>query len=284
LVTGIPDLYPSGIGRGTPTSPAADIHALGTLAVWITVVALAMLTSRPTASPCWLWAGALAGALSVTVLSWSRAAWLALAVGGGIVAFRRVPRRWFVALLLVGSTLILALNLGSSPAFSGQGYMGRLINLVRFRDAPTRDQDRIFLWKKAMHMISDAPLTGHGVGSFFAQSPRFAAAGDPLGPTPNFAHNLFLQFTAEVGLVGVALALAYAVSLWWRGGPARFSSDDSEWSFAASAGLVALCVTQLTSNSLAIYADIQIYGAWAFLTALPLRGDAEPPTTNRELA
>jgi O-antigen ligase len=275
--TNIPHLYPSGIGRGAITSPSGDIHALGTLTTWLVVLSAGMvLRASPVRRTAWI--ACFLGAGIVTFLTWSRASWLGCFVGLTGVAWDRLPRRHFAILggLLLASLLVL--NLVPLRMLPAGGYGGRLMNLVRLREAPSRDQDRVFLWRKAAAMIADAPLWGHGPGQFYRLSPKFAAPNDPLGDIPNFPHDLALQAWAEFGSGAIVLALAFLAVTWCNHRREGNSPRAGMWAF------LALAVTQLTANSLVIYPDQQIYAAWALVLALASSAGPEQKAGDIRLA
>ncbi len=63
------------------------------------------------------------------------------------------------------------------------------------------------LWKLALPMIRDYPLTGLGTGSFIIEVSNYAKARGVHKPTPESAENYFLQVGTEMGFIGMALVL-----------------------------------------------------------------------------
>jgi tetratricopeptide (TPR) repeat protein len=59
---------------------------------------------------------------------------------------------------------------------------------------------RLQLWNTTLHMISDYPLTGAGLGQFESQMANY-------GTPDKHAHNLFLQSWAEFGICGLVAIL-----------------------------------------------------------------------------
>jgi len=77
---------------------------------------------------------------------------------------------------------------------------------------------RVFLWRAALFILGEHPLTGAGLGGYPSGYGRAAAAligGDPSAFQPlgsvDFAHNDLLQFAAEGGLVTAAAWVAVVV-------------------------------------------------------------------------
>jgi len=63
------------------------------------------------------------------------------------------------------------------------------------------------LWKMALPMIKDYPLTGVGIGSYIIEVSNYSKIHQtPIG-IPESAENYFLQVGSELGLVGVVLVL-----------------------------------------------------------------------------
>jgi hypothetical protein len=63
------------------------------------------------------------------------------------------------------------------------------------------------LWKLALPMIRDYPLTGLGTGSFIIEVSNYAKSHGITKRVPESAENYLLQVATETGLIGVALIL-----------------------------------------------------------------------------
>jgi len=124
-------------------------------------------------------------------------------------------------------------------------------------------------------MIAKHPLTGFGIGSFYLHSVSFASAGDPNAFTPDFAHNAFLQIAVEDGVPVAAmfvLLLANIVFLAMRtsirmNGPQPLGLLRGSIPFALLFGVAAYIETQMTANSLNVYASNQFF-FWFLMAAL----------------
>ena len=93
-------------------------------------------------------------------------------------------------------------------------------------------------------MIATHPLLGTGIGSFRRVSPNYTPANSPSPASREFAHNIFLQIGAELGLVALSL---YLFVLWQVGAQLRIIGKP------AGFALFIYLVTQFTGNSLLIY-------------------------------
>jgi tetratricopeptide (TPR) repeat protein len=168
------------------------------------------------------------------VLAQSRAGWLSAALAIGLLLALTVSRRaWLrhlgpavLALLLL--VPVAQLLLESVPAGRQQSLYGSVESTARRTwdraltalDAGDFSRNmRVLLWAGAADMVLDHPWTGVGLGRFRTSLPAYldhAAWGDLAAsrgettPQTRHAHNEYLEFPAEVGLLGAA-ALVWAV-------------------------------------------------------------------------
>lgn len=116
---------------------------------------------------------------------WNRARWVALGV----------------AVVLAGLTVT-----GANPVGSDQ------LEIVESRlstlDSALEADDRPLIWSAAIDIASEHPLTGVGMAQFQYESARRGLFGGSGGPYLN-AHNVFLSFAAETGVIGLAAFLAF---------------------------------------------------------------------------
>jgi O-antigen ligase len=207
-----------------------------------------------------------------------------------IVAWFRLPRWCTLVFLAMTAVAVGAINLQTKkPAWQNHAYLARLVSLVRIENLAGKSTTRLHLYQKAFGMIRERPLLGHGIGSFYLSSPRYAKANDPE-PGLNFAHNVFLQIAAEQGVLVAGLfagligwTLRRGVRVWQKTGgrqaaiiPGERASQDRLTLLGTTLALGVYVQTNLTSNSLNIYASNQFF-FW-FLTAAVLgmtQGEAE---------
>jgi len=129
---------------------------------------------------------------------------------------------------------------------------------------------RVAAWRAAGRMLRRAPVLGLGLGAYGKAQPAFAKTP----PVLYFAHNDYLQFAAEAGLVGLA---AGACTLGWlcrralrrrSNGPAaetpagcRSDTFGPYWRIAALSALAAIAVHSFFDYNLHVPAN-------AFLVAV----------------
>lgn len=262
-------------GRGYPTgwvnagfqAPYEDISSFGSIAAAVFIFMVATLGNRP-------WyklaiGGIVCGSmLTLVVASWSRAAWLAGVVFLLMISAARLSHRWTAALILVVVAALLVINSNANRAsWTNKPYLFRLIALARFEKLTNKDSGRINLYKKALGMIRQHPIVGHGIGSFYLESVKFGDAKDPYSDKPDFAHNVILQMAAEEGLAVAALytcligwTLWCGIHWWLQQARVRHRcSTDRLLVLGMTLSLCCYVETQMTANSLNVYSSNQFF-------------------------
>jgi len=257
-------------------SPFEDISSFGSIAVTTLVVIIAGFTNGTKSKLLAQWV-LIAPMLALIVISWSRATWLSATLFLCIIAVWRLPRRFkvgAVAALVIGVALVNTLprdkRLLESP------YIGRLYSLGHIEQPFNKSPERVRLFHKAFGVISAHPLLGMGLGSFYKGSIQFAEADDPNGAKPDFAHDVFLQLAAELGLAEAAgfgvLILLIVVFAAWDLSRASATEDTKRLLMGVLLALCAYLTTQLTANSLNVYVSNQ-FVFWFLVASLVSRCD-----------
>ncbi len=159
-------------------------------------------------------------------LSQTRGAWIACAVEliliwGFYIKFWRsrtemIPSvtaaKFLVALMIVSVTVIVFVQPESIPriasAFDSSNYH------VSTPEAGVTSsiQVRIAIWRSALKMISDAPILGHGIGTFMIIFPRYRFAyhhTDGIGHNTYHAHSEYLEILSETGTIGIIVFIVF---------------------------------------------------------------------------
>lgn len=177
-----------------------------------------------------MWCAGSAALVVAIIFSFTRAAWVALAVEalmGGlfVLCSRREGRRPSPVFGAVLTMLLCGLLLGGAMLWALRD--SREVGLVRTisQIVSPRDQSsavRLTLWKEAVLVASQHPLVGTGPGTFsYAIAPfrhvepgwlkaRVGLPGDP--------HNMYLELAASCGLPGLAawlVLVGLALRLLW---------------------------------------------------------------------
>lgn len=210
------------VGLGT-TLVAAVALALGAWTVW---------------DRSWVRIG-LAVGLPVMVtaleLTTSRSAWIA-AVAGAAIIIGLAPRRRAALIMLCAASVAVAILVTR---------VERQFLIQRLESIPSveANADRMAIWIGALRMVRDHPLLGTGYGTFVLAWPQYH--DDPALEGKPTAHNVFLNFAAETGLLGLAAFLAFLgagfAGLWRRIQTSRGDPQaDGLWValFAAVAGML----------------------------------------------
>jgi len=75
-------------------------------------------------------------------------------------------------------------------------------------------EGRISIWKDTLHLVRDYPLTGAGLGTFGLAFRHYQT--DLVNLYVDHAHNDYLEFAADTGLVGVALLFLPILYLFFK--------------------------------------------------------------------
>lgn len=153
---------------------------------------------------------------SAILMTHSRGAFLSTVAGVAALLAAAVVSRMIrprTTLVLMG---LLGLLLAGAVATSGQQTAERLISTV---EANSEDARHV-LYARTLGAIADAPLAGHGLGTFL---PVFRMHRDIQLSTPlvwDFAHNSYLETALDLGLPGAGLffgSIAVVLAVCLRG-------------------------------------------------------------------
>ncbi len=180
----------------------------------------------------WIFGGATAIITVALLMSFSRGAWLALAVAVGVMAALWNRRVLFgIGLLLVVGLLVgLAGAFGALPeaVAARLSFLGDYVAILQGTPPLLTAQnwavmERMAIWQSAWNMFLDNPALGIGAGNFDVAYPFYALPG--WNTLPGHAHNYYLNMLAETGILGfvtyfllMAGAFIYAGRLLWRKG------------------------------------------------------------------
>lgn len=182
-----------------------------------------------------------------------------LLVGGLFILLEKEHR---LRNCLILASLILIDVLVISQYFGLEKLKDRLLN-TRLHDVVVNgevvqqaNEVRDDVLGYAIPLLQERPLLGQGAGSFEAVFPQYP--GEDIRLHFDHAHNDYLQFGIEFGLLGslpliafILLALWYALKALWR----RDSVYRSGVGFAAAMGITALLIHSSTDFNLQIPAN-----------------------------
>lgn len=201
---------------GRPTGSFAQPNELGAFSALGLFVALAFaLGGLSRKSRIAGWAGA-AAAMSGMLFSLSRGAWVGTALAIGYLLIVLPEARRAVALGVLPFAIGVFMFGSFAPSTPQVQVVGdRLAALTAENPYDSRPQ----IWKEARQQITDDPWTGQGPGSFPVVSAKASSVAATVEAA--HAHNVLLNWAAEMGLPAAALLVGLAVALGVSAGRAR---------------------------------------------------------------
>lgn len=207
------------------------------------------------------------------VLSRARTAWISLAIAGcffiGCLKFFRLMKgRTFWMLVLVAFMAVI------SGGFFGRALLSiiwqRFGELWAVPGAPKFYNllYRFDLWQGCLQAIAARPM-GWGLGTFQHIFPKYRVHIDRF--FVDYAHNDFLQLTADLGLAGLA-AILLLIGMYFRKAfllmrTPRVSADDKITAIGFASTGLSLILASLTDFALRIYAIGFFFAAFLALSA-----------------
>jgi hypothetical protein len=175
------------------------------------------------------------------VLSFSR---------GGFLGFFLV-NALFLMWKFNARTVSLALVVAAFAAVLAPEYLWNRITFGFDDGANAVSADRIEgIWLPLLPELWNSPLVGNGLGSIMWSTPMENGIMLPVG----HPHNAYLEAVLDMGLLGLALLLAYYVHVWRNlralGSNAYLSPEMRGLFQGATAALIAFFVTGFTGSSL----------------------------------
>ena len=168
--------------------------------------------------------------ISCSVLTWSRGAWIGIAVS---VVVMLVSMRHTVGVFM--STCMLA-------AFSGyilpSSVLDRIASIGSTADSSTLY--RLNIWRGCADMASDLGIAGIGVGeeSFSRMYQKYAVAG---AETAYHAHSLWLNILLTLGIVGILLFVVMTFFFYQRAFTVCRNCDDTDIRRIVAASASGIC-------------------------------------------
>ncbi|MCX6023716.1 MAG: O-antigen ligase family protein [Chloroflexi bacterium] len=196
---------------------------------------------------------------TAAVLTFSRSAWLGLAVGGAALAFLAGNER--------RSARGIELALGVALVWLTLGALFADLMYTRLGDSGARLErrsiaERLLLRDSALEVMRNGPLTGVGAGNGVLAQVSLTGRHWPAEP----AHSVPLLAAAEIGAVGGAAWLAVVLALTGSLVRRRAGLDPIAWGFGAAA--LGLCIISLFDHYLWTLAPMRTLlflwiGLWA---------------------
>jgi O-antigen ligase len=191
--------------EGTFTHP----NQLGAFFALTAPLAASMLLVARTRSVQILMGLALVAILVGLMATLSRGAWIATAVAALLMLARLKEARRLLVFFAVPTLIVGAFAWSLTPSAAAEfDVVGERAQALTVR-SPYDDRDVIY--SEALREIREEPLLGQGPGAFPIASRRAVSESATL--SYDHAHNLYLNWGAEAGLIAVALILGFGVAL-----------------------------------------------------------------------
>ena len=133
----------------------------------------------------------------------------------GAFAFGKMRNR--KTIILIGAALAVILLLVAASSFGSAKFQRDFFD----REGLSSFRGRAELWQTAVFIIKKQPLAGLGLGNYDKGYLRYAheaIGGEPLEPLMIHAHNIFLDFWTDSGIIGLLaflLLAGYFFKLYW---------------------------------------------------------------------
>ena len=202
------------------------------------------------------------------VLSLSRGGWASSLVSLAFICFALLTsqyyqRKGFLIALIVGFLSVAFIVLASTPVVERVRTM-----MEKAEDAGM--QSRITAWGGVVNMIADHPLLGAGPGTFAFINTQY----QPPGLLPRFreAHNDYLHFVSETGLLLIPVIIWMIIALFKKGftklkNPSRLVRGIT---LGALAGITAILFHSIADFNLHIPANAILFTILGALIVAPI--------------
>ena len=183
-----------------------------------------------------------------------------------LLAVRKVSRRTiaFFASLLIIDLLVVG------------NFFGIEQVAERIQQTSVGTEDRVNTNRDSLVMLQDFPLTGTGAGSFYAVYPMYTSAVAVTGFTRH-AHNDYLQFACEFGLIFAVVLGAVVLGSLWTAIRAQLKRRDrlmQGMGFAATMAIVSLLIHSAVDFNLQIPANAALFVVMLALAWVSRYGDS----------
>lgn len=206
--------------------------------------------------------------LTAMILSLSRGGWIGAFTGLIFMAICLLTSRYFkrkgFLIAIVGVSLATVLIfLASTPVVER-------VRTVMEKGEETSLKSRLVIWGGTVKVIEDYPLHGTGPGTFSTIFTQY----QPPGFTNRFfmAHNDYLQFTSEVGLLLIPIIIWMIIALYRKGfkklkNPSRLIRGTT---LGAMSGVTAILIHSIVDFNLHIPANALLFTVLAAIVVAPL--------------
>jgi O-antigen ligase len=206
--------------------------------------------------------------LSALILSLSRGGWIGATIGlvfmGSALLGNRYFKRKKLVLSFIGASLFLGIFI-----LANRSVVQEIRTLTERENEPVF-QDRVLVWGKVANMTLDYPILGIGPGTFSTIFTQYQPPGLTLRYT--MAHNDYLHFISEVGIVLMAILIWMVIALYKKGfnklkNPSRLVRGTT---LGAMSGVTAILIHSIFDFNLHIPANAILFTVLAAIVVSPI--------------
>ena len=196
---------------------------------------------------------------------------------------KRRPAQWFgggAAVVVLAVVLMVT---------KGRHYLGHPLSTLFQSGGSTSVEQRFEMWKAAGQIVLDHPVTGIGPDNFALVYPQYQSAKWVAGLGPNYlvngAHDIFMNFLADQGFIGVLLFIALlvfaalrSVGAWRRlrrserdesvAAPSRDEARDRRLLLGAVSASIVAYIVQAVFNVQQVGLSVVFWASLGFLLVL----------------
>jgi O-antigen ligase len=202
------------------------------------------------------------------ILSLSRGGWVGMLIGlsfmsGCLLASRYFKRKRLLVSAIIGTILLALVILASTPVVEE-------IRTLAEKDQTPSLYGRTIIWGDIFKMIGDHPLLGTGPGTFATVFTQYQPPG--LATYFNMAHNDYLHFISETGLLLAVLIIWMGIALYRKGfeklrNPSRLVRATT---LGAMTGITAILIHSIVDFNLHIPANAILFAVLIALIIAPI--------------
>ena len=265
------------VWRGTQPHPRVwstlgNPNFLGPYLIMVIPIYLIFLIKAETVNSKLLYSLFTTLSLLALVFTYSRAAWLGMAVG--LIVFALMVNKkqlkansFFITGIIVASIILVSIYprlylRGEQRATAMKPIMERAVSTVDFKEPGVTA--RLSAWETTIKMTLKRPILGFGLDTLGVSFRRFMSRDyEKLAgrfSTAGYAHNEFLQYAATIGVGGLAAYLFLLLTFFRM---LIRSSRKKEKNLLAS-GLAAACVALLINNQFSFSTLVPATLLWFF--------------------
>jgi O-antigen ligase len=234
--------------------------------------------------------------ITALILSFSRAAWISLAVSFlfYLIILFRIKIRWILIVLAVFVGIFFSFKweildtLEKNKQDSSADFVEHVQSIANI-SSDASNLERINRWQSAIRMFHEKPIFGWGPGTYqffyapFQRSKEKTIISTNFGDLGN-AHSEYIGPLAESGLFGMITMLAIVFAAIWTGMRVFKRSENKEIKLLALVTMMAL-VSYFSHGLLNNFLDsdkasIPVWGFIAILVALDVYFSEKAPSTS----